>query len=57
MCGRLHRFKRKKADVVRLANFFERPANAHVTRQTLAAIRRAFKGGNGGVIGRSRVIA
>ncbi|MET4688569.1 hypothetical protein ABIA13_003014 [Sinorhizobium fredii] len=46
MCGFLHRFERKKTNVVRLAHFFERPANAHVTRQTLASIGRPFKGGN-----------
>src|SRR5829696_5676094 len=48
MRGFLHRFERKKTHVVRLADFFERPANAHVTRQSLAAIRRSFKSGNGG---------
>src|SRR3546814_5191100 len=48
MRGFLHRRERKKTNVVRLAHFFERPANAHVTRQSLAAIGRPFKGGNGG---------
>jgi hypothetical protein len=38
----LHRFKRKKTNFIRLANLFERPANAHVPRQTYAAV-----GGNG----------
>src|SRR3546814_1147218 len=44
----LHRGERKKTNVVRLAHFFKRPANAHVTRQSLAAIGRPFEGGNGG---------
>src|SRR3546814_9030138 len=48
MRGFLHFRERKKSNVVRLAHFFERPANAHVTRQSLAAIGRPFKGGNGG---------
>ena len=43
MRGFLHRFERKKTNIVRLAHFFERPANAHVTRQTLPAIGRPFK--------------
>jgi hypothetical protein len=48
MRGFLHRFERKKTNVIRLPHLFERPANAHVTRQTLAAIGRPFKGGNDG---------
>src|ERR1700684_1942016 len=44
----LHLSERNKANLVRLARFFNRPANAHVTRQSLAAIGRPFKGGNGG---------
>src|SRR5579859_5331894 len=48
MRGSLHRIERNKANLVRLTHFFERPANAHVTRQSLAAIGRPFKGGNGG---------
>src|SRR3546814_18167668 len=44
----LHRGERKKTNVVRLAHFFKRPATAHVTRQSLAAIGRPFEGGNGG---------
>src|SRR4051812_27615077 len=48
MRGFLHLTERNKTNVVRLAHFFKRPANAHVTRQSLAAIRRLFKGGNGG---------
>src|SRR3984893_13733509 len=44
----LHLSERKKTNLVRLAHFFKRPANAHVTRQSLAAIGRPFKGGNGG---------
>src|SRR5665213_4348421 len=48
MRGFLHLSERKKTNLVRLAHFFERPADAHVTRQSLAAIGRPFKGGNGG---------
>src|SRR5882762_12042376 len=47
MRGFLHLSERKKTNLVRLAHFFKRPANAHVTRQSLAAIGRPFKGGNG----------
>ena len=47
MRGFLHRPKRNKTNLVRLAHFFKRPANAHVTRQSPAAIGRPFKGGNG----------
>ena len=46
MRGFLHLTERKKSNVVRLIYFFKRPANAHVTRQSLAAIGRAFKGGD-----------
>src|SRR5207302_6417682 len=46
MRGFLHRTERNKTNLVRLAHFFKRPANAHVTRQSLAAIGRPFKGGN-----------
>src|SRR4051794_10313112 len=48
MCRLLHRLERNKPDFVRLAHFFQRPANARVTRQSLAAIGRMFEGGNGG---------
>jgi hypothetical protein len=37
--GFLHRAERNKADLVGLAHFFKRPANARITRQTLASIR------------------
>ena len=47
MRGFLHRTERKKTNVVRLSYFFERPANTHITRQSLAAIGGPFKGGNG----------
>ena len=47
MRGFLHRPERNKTNLVRLAHFFKRPANAHVTRQSPAAIGRPFKGGNG----------
>jgi hypothetical protein len=48
MRGFLHRTERNKTNLLRLADFFQRPANARVTRQSLAAIGRPFKGGNGG---------
>ena len=48
MCGRLHRMERDEANFVGLAHFFERPANARVTRQSLAAIGRPFEGGDDG---------
>ena len=48
MRGLLHRPKRNKTNLVRLAHFLNRPANAHVTRQSPAPIGRPFKGGNGG---------
>jgi hypothetical protein len=38
MRGLLHRAKRHKANLVGLAYFFERPANARIARQSLAAI-------------------
>ena len=38
MRGLLHRSERDKANLVGLAHFLERPANARVTRQPLAAI-------------------
>ena len=46
--GFLHLTERKKTNLVRLAYFFKRPANPHVTRLSSATIGRAFKGGNGG---------
>jgi hypothetical protein len=38
MRGLLHRTKRNKPNLVRLAHFFERPANARIARESLAAI-------------------
>ena len=38
---------RPKANLVGMADFFKRPANAHVTRQSLTAIMRRFKSGDG----------
>ena len=38
MRGLLHRAKRDEANLVGLAHFLERPANARITRQSLAAI-------------------
>jgi len=57
MRGFLHLAERNKTNVVRLTHFFERPANTHVTGLSLAAIGRPFKGCDGGVIERLRVIA
>jgi hypothetical protein len=38
MRGLLHRPKRHEPDLVRLAHFFKRPADARITRQSPAAI-------------------
>jgi hypothetical protein len=38
MRGFFHRLKRKKTNVVRLAYFFKRPADARITRQSFAAV-------------------
>ena len=38
MRGFLHRNERNKADLIGLAHFFKRPANARIARQSLAAI-------------------
>ena len=38
MRGFLQRAKRNKANLVGLAHFLQRPANARITRQSLAAI-------------------
>jgi len=38
MRGFFHRLERKKTNVVRLAYFFERPADARITRQSFAAV-------------------
>src|SRR5258708_21233492 len=46
MRGFLHRAERNKANLVRLAHFLKRPANARITRQSLPAIGRPFKGSN-----------
>src|ERR1700731_1125447 len=48
MRGFLHRTERNKTNLVRLTDLFKRPANAHVTRQSPAAIGRPFKCSNGG---------
>src|SRR5882757_5268701 len=48
MRGFLHLTEREKSNVVRLAHFFKCPANAHVTRQSSAAIGRLFKSSDGG---------
>ena len=37
MCGFLHRPERNKTNLVRSAHFLQRPANARITRQSLAA--------------------
>ncbi len=52
MRGFLHLTERNKTNLVRLARLLEPPAHAHVPRQSLSAIGRAFKGSAGGVIGR-----
>ena len=57
MEGLLHLAERNKADVVRLPHFFKRPANAHITRQSPAAIGRVQKAVIVGVIGTLRLIA
>src|SRR3546814_3991506 len=44
-----------KANVIRLANLFEGPANPHVSREALSLIRRGFKGSDGGRHGKSPV--
>jgi hypothetical protein len=38
MCGFLHLSEGNQTNCERLAHFFQRPANAHITRQSLAAI-------------------
>src|SRR5207248_2713064 len=48
MRGFLHRAKRNKANLVGLTHFLKRPANARITRQSLPAIGRPFKSGDGG---------
>ena len=48
MRGFLHLAERNKTDVVRLAHFFERPTNTHVTCLSLAAVGRPFKGCDSG---------
>ena len=48
VCGFLHRLERNKTNVVRLSHFFECPTDGRVTRQSPAAIGRAFERGNGG---------
>jgi hypothetical protein len=57
MRGFLHLAERKKTNVVRLPDFFERPANVHVTRQSPAAIGRPLESGSGGLIGTLRATA
>jgi hypothetical protein len=48
MRGFLHLTERNKPNIVGLAHFFKRPANAHIARLSLAAIWRLFKSGDGG---------
>src|ERR1700722_7306274 len=48
MRGLLHLGERKQTNVVRLADLFKSPANAHVACESGAAIGGLFKGGNGG---------
>src|SRR3546814_809099 len=49
----LHLGEGNKANVIRLANPFEGPANPHVSREALSLIRRVFKGSDGGRHGKS----
>ena len=46
MSGSLQRTERNQANLLGQAHFFQRPANARIPRQSLAAIGRSFKGGN-----------
>lgn len=46
--GLLHVAKRNGTDATGLPRFLQRPANAHVACVPAAAIRRAFKNGDGG---------
>ncbi|MGY2938199.1 hypothetical protein ACVWZK_003341 [Bradyrhizobium sp. GM0.4] len=48
MRGFFHRLERNQTHVVRLADLFERPAHPHVAGLPLAAVGRAFEGGDGG---------
>src|SRR5262249_19965125 len=48
MRGFFHVVERNKTNVVRLADFFECPAHAHVARQSPAAIGRLFEGSDNG---------
>src|SRR5882757_11537975 len=48
MRGFLHLAERNKTNAIGLAHFFKRPANAHVTCLSLAAVGRPFKGCDGG---------
>lgn len=45
---RFHRGEGNQPNLVGLAHFFQRPTNAHVACEPLAAVGRVFKGGNGG---------
>jgi hypothetical protein len=47
MRGLLQRAERNKTNLVGPPNFLERPANARIPRQSLAAIGRPFEGGDG----------
>jgi hypothetical protein len=56
MRGLLHRLERNKANVVRLAHFFQRPANAHVARQPWPPSGELSKAVMVGVVERVMVI-
>ncbi len=47
MRGFFHGAERQETNVVRLADFFQRPAHAHVTRQPTAAIGGLLEDGDG----------
>jgi hypothetical protein len=51
--GFLQRSKRNQTNIIRLANFLERPANAHVTRKSLAPSGDRSKAVMVGVMGKS----
>src|SRR5262249_27996902 len=47
MRGFLHLTERQESNVIRLAHFFERPADAHIARESPTTVGRPFKSGEG----------
>src|SRR6185437_14136055 len=47
MRGLLHRRERDGTNLIRLADFLERPTDAHVAREALAAVGRSLKHADG----------